>query len=511
MNDHRLDRIVIVGGGTAGWMAAAALARFVVPGGTRVTVIESSEIGTIGVGEATIPTIQKFNHLLGINEAEFLRATSGTFKLGIEFVDWGRVGDRYIHPFGRFGRDIAGVDFHQLYLRERRRQPLPPIDQFSIGAQAARAGRFVHPSGDPGHPTHDLAYAYHFDATRYAAFLRAFAEGFGVERHEGRIVDVSLEGPDRFVDAVILADGDRVAADLFIDCSGFRGLLIEQSLATGFEDWSHWLPCDRAIAVPTAGTGAPAPYTRSTALEAGWQWRIPLQHRIGNGHVYASRFLKDERAEALLLANLEEEPLDEPRRLRFETGRRRLAWNRNVVALGLAAGFVEPLESTSIHLIQHGIAMLLALLPDKRHAAIERDEYNRQMQASFEAVRDFIVLHYKLTQRDDSQFWRYCREMEVPETLARRIELFLGRGRYLKGDTDLFTTNSWVAVMLGQNGWPAGFDPLTEALDADKVARQIQNAHGAIAQTVENMPSQMEVLRRMNALDPKARPHEQAA
>ncbi|WP_445193941.1 tryptophan halogenase family protein [Sphingomonas sp. Tas61C01] len=500
MSEHRLKRIVIVGGGTAGWMAAAALARFVVPGGTEVVLVESDEIGTIGVGEATIPTISRFNRLLGIDEAEFLQATSGTFKLGIEFVDWGRLGDRYLHPFGRFGRDIAGVDFHQLYLRERRRRPLPPIDEFSIGAQAARAGRFVHPAADPGHPAHDISYAYHFDATRYAEHLRTFAEKRGVVRREGRVIDVSLDAPSRLVDAVILADGGHLGGDLFIDCSGFRGLLIEQTLSTGFEDWSHWLPCDRAIAVPTAQVAPPAPYTRSTAVEAGWLWRIPLQHRVGNGHVYCSEFTTDERAEALLLEGIEGETLAEPRRLRFKTGRRRLAWNRNVVALGLAAGFVEPLESTSIHLIQHGIAMLLALLPDQRHAAAERDAYNRQMHASFESVRDFVVLHYKLNQRD-GPFWRYCREMPVPHSLASRIELFQGRGRYLKGDTDLFTTNSWVAVMLGQNGWPTGFDPLVEALDEERVSQQIGNAHEAISRAVGAMPTHVEALRRIGALN----------
>ncbi|MFA6114645.1 MAG: tryptophan halogenase family protein [Sphingomonas sp.] len=511
MTGLRLDRIVIVGGGTAGWMAGAALGRFIVPGGTEVVLVESDEIGTIGVGEATIPPIQKFNHLLGIGEAEFLRATSGTFKLGIEFVDWGRPGDRYIHPFGRFGRDIAGIDFHQLYLRERQRRPLPPIDSFSIGAQAALAGRFTHPRADPSQPTHDIAYAYHFDATRYALFLRSFAERRGVVRREGRVVDVALNPQTGFVESILLADGTRIGGDLFIDCSGFRGLLIEQQLSTGFEDWSHWLPCDRAIAVPSENHGAPHPFTRSTAREAGWQWRIPLQHRTGNGHVYASAFLDDDRAEAILLANLEGAALGAARPLRFATGRRRLAWNRNVVALGLAAGFVEPLESTSIHLIQHGISMLLALMPDKDFAPTERDEYNRQMRASFEAVRDFIILHYKLTQRDDTEFWRYCREMSVPETLAQRMDLFLRRGRYLKGDNDLFTLNSWVAVMLGQNGWPSGYDPLTDALDPDKVGRQIDLARTAITGAVAEMPLHMDALRQMNATEPQPDDHVPAA
>jgi tryptophan halogenase len=502
MIGKRIERIVIVGGGTAGWMAAAAFGRFLVPGGTSVTLIESDEIGTIGVGEATIPPIRKFNDLLGIPEADFLKATQGSFKLGIEFVDWGRLGDRYIHPFGRHGRDIAGIDFHQLYLRERTRRALPPIGSFSIGAAAALLGRFAHASPDPRLPTADLAHAYHFDATLYARFLRRFAEPLGVIRQEGRIVDVSRHAENGHILAVTLADGRIVEGDLFVDCSGFRGLLIEQALGTGYEDWSHWLPCDRAIAVPSANIGPPDPFTRATAREAGWQWRIPLQHRTGNGHVYSSHFMDDEAAEAMLLRHLESAPLAAPRQLGFATGRRRLAWNANVVSLGLASGFIEPLESTSIHLIQHGIAMLLALLPDSDFADVERDEYNLQMQASFEAVRDFIVLHYKMTQRDDTPFWRHCAAMEVPETLARRMELFRRRGRYLKGDTDLFTLNSWVAVMLGQNGWPEGYDPMVDALDEAKVAEQIDRAEQAIAQAAAALPLHMDAIRGMGAEAP---------
>lgn len=494
MIGERIKRIVIVGGGTAGWMAAAAFGRFLVPGGTHITLVESDEIGTIGVGEATIPPIRKFNDLLGIAEGDFLKATQGTFKLGIEFVDWGKVGDRYMHPFGRHGRDIAGIDFHQLYLRERLRRPLPPIEHYSIGAVTARHGRFAHASPDPRLPTSDLAHAYHFDATLYARFLRRFAEALGIDRREGRIVDVTRHADASHVTSVTLADGSVIAGELFIDCSGFRGLLIEQALGTGYENWSHWLPCDRAVAVPSANVAPPAPFTRSIARDAGWQWRIPLQHRTGNGHVYSSRFTTDEAAEATLLAHLEGEALAAPRRLGFVTGRRRRSWNANVVSLGLASGFIEPLESTSIHLIQHGIAMLLALLPDTGFADAERDEYNRQMQASYESIRDFIILHYKLTQRDDTPFWRHCAAMEVPETLARRMELFLRRGRYLKGDTDLFTLNSWVAVMLGQNGWPEGYDPMVDALDEAKVGQQIDQAERAIADAATSLPAHLDAI-----------------
>ena len=499
MRSNRINRIVIVGGGTAGWMAAAALARFIVHGTTRVCVVESDEIGTIGVGEATIPSIRTFNALLGIDEFEFLRATQGTYKLGIEFVDWGARGQRYFHPFGRCGRDIAGIDFHQLYLRERARRALPDMESFCVSAMAARAGRFAPPTSDPTRPELEFNYAFHFDASLYARFLRRYAEKLGVQRIEGKVVDVTLDPERGFVEAIRLADGPVIDGELFIDCSGFRGLLIEQALATGYKDWSRWLPCDRAIAVPSASAEDPLPYTRSTAREAGWQWRIPLQHRIGNGYVFCSRYLSTAQAEAVLLENLPGKALAAPRHLSFLTGRRKLAWNRNVVALGLSAGFVEPLESTSIHLIQLGISRLLALFPDQGFAPLERDEYNRGMQSSFESVRDFITLHYKLTARDDTPFWSYCREMEIPESLERKIVLFRGRGRNLRSEGELFGLTSWVAVMLGQNAWPRDYDPSVDALDESKVADLIDRVQRSVDQTVSAMPAHLEFIQQSGA------------
>ncbi len=505
MKSTRINRIVIVGGGTAGWMAASALARFIAHGPTRICVVESDEIGIIGVGEATIPSIRTFNALLGIDEFEFLRATQGTYKLGIEFVDWGARGQRYFHPFGRCGRDIAGIDFHQLYLRERTRRALPDLETFCISAMAARAGRFASPTSDPARPELEFNYAFHFDASLYARFLRRYAEKLGVQRIEGKVVDVSLDPESGFVKAIRLADGPVIDGELFIDCSGFRGLLIEQALSTGYEDWSRWLPCDRAIAVPSTAVEDPTPYTRSTAREAGWQWRIPLQHRIGNGYVFSSRFLSTTQAEAVLLENLPGEALAAPRHLSFLTGRRKLAWNRNVVALGLSAGFVEPLESTSIHLIQLGISRLLALFPDQGFAPLERDEYNRGMQSSFESVRDFITLHYKLTARDDTPFWSYCREMDIPESLERKIALFRGRGRNLRTEGELFGLTSWVAVMLGQNAWPEDYDPCVDALDESKVADLIDRVQRSVDQTVSAMPAHLEFIHKSGAASGVAR------
>jgi tryptophan halogenase len=488
VNEHKIREIVIVGGGTAGWMAAAALARLLDRGSTNITLVESDEIGTIGVGEATIPPLIAYNNMLGINEDEFVAATRGTFKLGIEFVDWGSLGNRYFHPFGPYGQDFLGVHFHQLYLRERKRLDLGDIGAWSMSATAAALGRYARPAADAPLPLCQLGYAFHFDAGLYARFLRGLAEGDGVRRVEGKIVDATLNGLSGHVEDVILADGARIAGDLFIDCSGFRGLLIEQKLATGYDEWTRWLPCDRAVAVPSRYSGQPDPFTRSTARSAGWQWRIPLQHRMGNGLVYASDYLSESAAETLLLANLEGEPLAEPRRLSFTGGRRRLAWNANVVSLGLSSGFIEPLESTSIHLIQSGIVKLLALFPDKRFNPVERDEYNRQMQDVYEDARDFIILHYKATNRDDSEFWNYCRNMDVPDSLQRKLDLWEAKGRLFREHHELFGSASWVAVLLGQGIVPEDHEPAADGLDQDMVVDALEKMRLSYRRMAEHMP-----------------------
>jgi len=490
VSEHAIREVVVVGGGTAGWMAAAAFSVLLDRRTVKVTLIESDEIGTVGVGEATIPPLVAYNNMLGIKEDEFLAATQGTFKLGIEFVDWGALGTRYFHPFGEHGQDFRGVHFHQLYLREAKRRALPDIREWSMSGAAAALGRFARPGPDARLPLSQLAYAFHFDAGLYARFLRGLAERNEVTRVEGRIVDVALHHESGNVEAVTLADGRSVAGELFIDCSGFRGLLIEEKLGTGYQDWSRWLPCDRAVAVPCAYSGQPDPFTRSTARASGWQWRIPLQHRMGNGIVYSSAYMERGEAEALLLANLEGEALAEPRHLGFTAGMRRLAWNRNVVALGLSGGFVEPLESTSIHLVQSGIAKLLALFPDRRFDAAERDEYNRQMEEVYEDVRDFIILHYKATQRDDSDFWNYCRTMEVPEKLAAKLDLWRGKARLFREGRELFGTASWVAVLLGQGVIPEAHEPAADALDPDFVADAMEKMRLSYARMAEHMPMQ---------------------
>jgi len=488
VSDHDIRKIVIVGGGTAGWMAAAAFSALL-DKAVEIILVESDEIGTVGVGEATIPPLIAFNNMLGINEDAFLAASQGTFKLGIEFVDWGGPGERYFHPFGPHGQDYSGVHFHQLYLREKKRHPLPDIRHWSMSGAAAELGRFARPGPDSRLPLSQLAYAFHFDAGLYARFLRGYAEKNGVRRVEGKIVEARVDGESGHVRAVTLADGTAIEGELFIDCSGFRGLLIEEKLGTGYEDWSRWLPCDRAVAVPSRLPGPPEPFTRSTARAAGWQWRIPLQHRMGNGIVYSSAHLERGDAEALLLANLEAEALAEPRHLAFTAGRRRRAWNANVVSLGLSSGFVEPLESTSIHLIQSGIAKLLALFPDRRFDPAERDEYNRQMKDVFEDVRDFIILHYKATRRDDSDFWNYCRTMDVPDSLAGKLELWRSKGRLFREGRELFGTPSWVAVLLGQGIVPEEQEPAVNAIDAEEAAEAIEKMRVSYRRMAEHMPS----------------------
>jgi tryptophan halogenase len=499
-SDTEIGRVVIVGGGTAGWMAAAAFSRFLNNGRRRITLVESDAIGTVGVGEATIPPIVDFNRMLDINENDFLRATGGTFKAGIEFVNWGRVGDRYFHPFGFHGHDLHGIAFHQLWLREKMRGAEPgDIARYSMSANAAALRRFARPGRGAKPPLTQLLYAFHFDASLYARFLRGIAERQGAERREGKIVKVHRDGESGDVLSVELESGERIEGDLFIDCSGFRALLIEQELGSGWHDWTHWLPCDAAIAVPTALSGSPDPFTRATAHEGGWQWRIPLQHRMGNGMVFASRFGSEDAARETLLANLEGEVLAEPRTIRFTTGRRKKSWSHNVVALGLSAGFVEPLESTSIHLIQNGIQRLLALFPGKPISPLERDEYNRGMGDLYDDLRDFVILHYKATQRDDSELWRYVRDMEVPETLARKMELWRLHGRVFREGHELFGTVSWVAVMLGQNLWPENYDTIADSLDEAKVAEAMAQMREDYRKAAEALPNQEQFLRMSGA------------
>lgn len=496
VSDHAIRKIVIIGGGTAGWMAAAALSALLEKRTIDIVLIESEEIGTIGVGEATIPPLMAFNHMVGIAEDEFIAASEGTFKLGIEFVDWGAKGERYFHPFGPHGQDYRGVPFHQFYLRESKRRTLPDIREWSMSGVAADRGRFARPGPTTPMPLAQLTYAFHFDAALYAQFLRRRSEQNGVRRIEGKIVDVTLDPSTGHVSSVTLQDGRVIEGELFLDCSGFRGLLIEQKLGTGYEDWSHWLPCDRAVAVPSRLAGPPEPFTRSTARAAGWQWRIPLQHRMGNGFVYSSAQLSQDEAKDVLLANLEADPLAEPRHLSFTTGRRRRAWNANVVSFGLASGFVEPLESTSIHLVQSGIAKLLALFPDRRFNPVERDEYNRQMQEVFEDVRDFIILHYKVTRRDDSDFWNYCRTMDVPDSLATKLDLWRAKGRVFRQGRELFGTASWVAVLLGQGEIPEEPEPAANAMDQTFISNALDQMRLSYRQTAEQMPLHGEFIAR---------------
>ena len=494
-----IETLVIVGGGTAGWMAAAAASRFLDDGRRRIVLVESEDIGTVGVGEATIPPILDFNAKLGIAEEDFVRATQATFKLGIEFVDWGGLGERYTHPFGSNGRDFEGIAFHQIWEKFRTKADLGPIGDYSMACVAAKAGKFAPTSRDPRSPLSQLGYAYHFDAGLYARFLRRFAEDNGVVRHEGRIERVEQDGESGFVTALVLNDGRRITGDLFIDCSGFRSLLLGQALDVPYHDWSQWLPCDSALAVPSARTQPLLPYTRSTAHGAGWQWRIPLQHRTGNGHVYCSAFMNDDEAARLLLSNLDGEALAEPRKIGFTAGVRDRLWEKNVIALGLSGGFIEPLESTSIHLIQTGISKLFWLFPDTRCSAVERDEYNRLMREQFAYIRDFIVLHYKATNRGDTPFWRQVRDMDIPDSLARKIALFREKGRILRYDHDLFDVPSWVAVMLGQNIHPVGYDPVADALDDDRTVAALRVLAGNYAEQAQRLPTHEDYIARFCA------------
>jgi tryptophan halogenase len=493
-----ITNIVIVGGGTAGWMAASALARVLAARAT-VRLVESEEIGTVGVGEATVPHIKLFNNLLGINEADFVAKTQGTFKLGIQFNDWGKLGDSYIHGFGVMGHDIGLTPFHQFWIKGRLAGQATDLIDYSVNTVAAIRGKFMPAPVDvpANNPLGGIGYAYHFDASLYARYLRGYSEARGVRRIEGKVGMVDLHPESGNVTAVVLENGERIEGDLFIDCSGFRGLLIEGALQSGYEDWSEWLPCDRALAVPCEKAEPPTPYTRSTARAAGWQWRIPLQHRTGNGYVYSSAYVSDDEAAATLLANLDGKALGDPRPLRFVTGMRKKAWNRNVVALGLASGFMEPLESTSIHMIQAGISKLLQLFPsDGVMDAVLIDRYNEQTRFESERIRDFLVLHYNATTRDDSPFWNDRRTMRIPESLKANIDLFRHSGRFFRNAEEMFALVSWVQVMVGQGIMPGGYDPLVDLLPDADLTRFLASIRDVVAQNVDLMPTHQQFIDR---------------
>jgi len=489
MAEH-IKQILIVGGGTTGWMAAAALSHLLTGTSISIRLIESEAIGTVGVGEATIPPIKMFNDMLGLNENEFVKETQATFKLGIEFIDWKRLGHSYIHPFGDFGIDFDVIPFYQYWVRQFLAGHDRDLFDYSLMARACEAGKFMRPLKDrPKSALAGINYAYQFDAGLYGAYLRRYAESKGVERLEGKIIDTSQNNETGFVESVTTDDGRRLDADFFIDCSGFRGVLIEGALSTGYRDWSQWLPANRAVAIGCQAHGEPIPYTKATAREAGWQWRIPLQHRTGNGHVYASEFMSDTRAADILIDNLDAPALGDPKFLRFTTGHRKQFWNKNVLALGLAAGFMEPLESTSIHLVQTSLARLLTHFPDKSFNAHDIDAFNKRTLLEYERVRDFLVLHYTATERTDSKFWRYCQTIEQSEHLKQKIRQFKSAGRIFDAHLDLFSTPSWLAVMYGQGIVPQGYNPVANKVSTEKLSGVMAQIEEAIIAGVDYMPS----------------------
>lgn len=493
-----IRHIVIVGGGTAGWMAAAALSRLREGNDLSITLIESEEIGTVGVGEATIPPFVEFNQLLGVDEREMMAACQATFKLGIQFVNWGKQGDSYIHPFGAYGYPIDGIGFQQHWHRARTLGDARPIQLFNLETMAAYFGKFARTDDYRREDLPPVNYAYHIDASRYARYLRGLAEARGVVRQEGRVADTLLEGETGFAQSVTMQDGTVIAGDLFVDCSGFRGLLIEQALKTGYEDWRHYLPCDRAVALPCLREDGspPAPFTRATAHSAGWQWCVPLQQRNGNGHVYCSEYMADDEALGILTGNLAGKPQADPNFLRFVTGRRKKFWNGNVVALGLAAGFMEPLESTSIHLINTGVNKLISLLSLDGITPVQEEAFNRLTTKEYLRIRDFLVLHYNATARTDSPFWNHVRTMSVPDTLTEKMQLFRLNGQIFREEDELFTETSWAAVMMGQGIAMEGHNPMAARIPPAKLRGEFDEIEKSVRFVVDRMPSHADYLAR---------------
>ncbi len=487
-----LRRILIAGGGSSGWMTAALLARLF-QGLYEVILVESEDIGTIGVGEATIPAIKKYIELLGLDENEFMARTQASFKLGIQFEGWQDGSDKYIHGFGVIGQDWEWLRMHHYWLKARETGRAGDFADYSINTAAAPENKFLRAQAEMGDsPLGHIAHAFHMDAALFARFLSGYAQDRGVRRREGKIVQTNLRADDGFIESVVMNDGEVIEADLFVDCSGFRGLFINQALGVEFEDWSHWLPCNRAIAVPCARSDNFTPYTRSIAHGAGWQWRIPLQHRTGNGHVFSTQYMDDAEAERILLANLDGDQLANPFKVDFKAGKRKQLWHKNCVAIGLAGGFLEPLESTSLHLVQAGIIRMIRLLPDAGFDQSNIDEFNRQTDFEFERIRDFIILHYKATARSDTPFWNYCRTMEVPATLQRKIDLWMANARIFREDEELFAEESWIQVFLGQGMIPHGYDPLVNIKSETQIAQYLGNIQAVIGKCVKVMPSHAE-------------------
>ena len=494
-----ITSICILGGGTAGWMTAAGLSNKFSGLDIDITLIESEQIGTVGVGEATLPHIRFFNETLGISEADFMKATEATFKLGIEFCDWGQIGDSYIHPFGDYGMPIDGIDFHHFWTKLCQLGNSSRLDEFSYPVISAEKGKFHHPDPDISKIESTFGYAYQFDSGLYAKLLRQYGEKNGVTRIEGKAVSHRQNAETGFIEAVTLENGADVPADLFIDCSGFRGVLIEQALETGYEDWSKWLPCNRAIAVASEIIDPLPPYTRATARSAGWQWRIPLQHRTGNGYVYCSDYISDDEARHQLVSTLNGPALSEPKQLYFKTGKRKQLWNKNVISIGLSGGFLEPLESTSIHLIQEGITELIQLFPTSGVTTADRNEYNRRMDLNFDRVRDFLLLHYIATQRDDSPLWQYFRSMELPQSLTDRVQAWTHRGYIPAYEFGVFLPASWIAVMTGQRLRPAHYDPRIDMMSPDEVRRKTMDIHRSVADAAARAPEHGDYIKSFGA------------
>lgn len=487
-------RVVIVGGGTAGWMAATGLVGLLSPQICSVRLVESDGIATVGVGEATLPQLRAFNRAIGLVEFDMVRRAKATFKIGIEFRNWGAPDTSYIHPFGAFGRPIAGVDFHHSWLRASRLSDVGSIEEYSLAIAMSRQDRFAFPTTDQQQLESTYDYAYHIDASLYARHLREFGERRGVVRTEGKVVDVELDGETGEIRTLVLASGERVKGDIFVDCSGFRALLIGDALKSEWEDWSKWLPCDRAFAVPTPRTGDLHPYTRVSAREAGWQWRIPLQHRTGNGYVFSSKFIDPDEAVEELLANLDGDPLAEPRMLKFAPGRRKYGWLGNCIAIGLSSGFLEPLESTSIYLIQRGVEALAGLFPGHGIDPALPAEFNRRMDVEYERIRDFLILHYHANGRVSRPMWDYCRTMSVPDSLRHKLELYQAGGQVERYRDGLFSPPSWISVLNGQGQTPHAFHPVAAALPMADLTDRLKAIRAAVAGSVSHMPSHGEAL-----------------